>query len=305
MEEINTNQTPVSQPNISDLPVQNNKNIYKYLFIGSTFLILGIIIVFYFYLKSKIYELPSFSTSTPIPTQTEIDQKNIVKNETTPTRIPTTKYIESTLAEYNADNYLYTNNKFGFSLIVPKLTLSTIECKKEVDSDRPAIGLASVKFFENNETIYLAADNFSRLTGSLKTIDGKNTSSGYGCEKLKTNFELIEKDKRFWDYISSLKIYATNIKNDNELESYLKSKYGLCSKLEEKTSSSNDTYSVKILGDGKGLESKCPHNFAIVTEYNPTKGKLVIFELGQACNLRKDYTGGCDDLEIIKSFKFI
>lgn len=301
MEEINTNQIPVSQPSISNLPTQNNKNIYKYLFFIAIVVLLGVIVGFYFLLNNKIKQLetkqiveitPAVEEISTIPTKTEVT--------------PTTKSTESTLVEKDANNNLYTNNKIGFSLIIPKLTLSSIECKKEADSYRPASGLVPVTFFENNETIYLAADNFYHLTGEQKIYQGQGYTTNFsGCEKLKTSFDLIEKDRISSANVSSLKIYATNIKNDSELESYFKSKYGAGCRLGEKTLSGKDTYTVKILGDGKGLdESQCPINFAIVTQYNPIKGKLVIFELGQACNLTREYTGGCDDLEIMKSFKF-
>lgn len=75
MEEININQNPVSQPNISDLPAQNNKNIYKYLFFIAIIVLLGVVVGFYFLLNNKINKLETKqiieTTPTIVSTETE------------------------------------------------------------------------------------------------------------------------------------------------------------------------------------------------------------------------------------------
>jgi len=89
------------------------------------------------------------------------------------------------------------------------------------------------------------------------------------------------------------------------LEQFIKSKYGSGCSLGDKTQSPTaDIYNVKILGDGKDLEeSQCPINFMVDTKYNPTKGVVVIFELGQACNLSQNQD--CADSKIVSSLKFL
>jgi hypothetical protein len=309
MEEIKTNQDFVAQSaqiNQPDIPITpRNNNIYKYLFFIAIVILLGVIVGFYYVLNNKIDKLSNkqITDITSIPTQ-----KINIDSEITPTNVPTIASTKSTLVQKDANNNLYTNNKFGFSLVIPKSAISAIECRKESDSYRPNIGSVPIAFFENDDIVYLAADNFYRLTGEQKTSDGRSNFSG--CEKLKTTFKLIETDRVSSDRFASLKIYATNIKNDDELESYFKSKYGLGCRLGEKNLSDiPNVYNVKILSDGKDLvESQCPINFAITTEYNPIKGKLVIFELGQACNLYQDnHIGGgfCYDTDIVKSLKFL
>lgn len=213
------------------------------------------------------------------------------------------------MVQKDVNNNLYTNNKFGFSLVIPKSATSLIGCKKESDSYRQEYGLTPITFIEKNDTIYLAAEYFYRLTGEQKTPDGRSNFSG--CEKVKTTFELIEKDRESFTSIFASQIFATNIKNDNELENYFKSKYSSGCRLGEKTlSDTPDVYNIKILGDGKDLsESKCPINGGIITKYNPTKGKLVIFEIGHACNFDKSQISGggsgCGDIEVINSLKFL
>ncbi len=307
MEEIKTNQESTTQPiqfNQPDTPITpKNNNIYKYLFFVTVVLLLGLVVGFYFILNNKINQLSNKQTVDIVSTPT---QKINISNEITPTSIPTIASTESTLVQKDANNYIYTNNKFGFSLSIPKFIISSVNCKKEPDSYRPTSGLVPIAFFENNDTIYLAADNFYQLTGEQKTPDGRSNFSG--CEKLKTTFDLIEEDRASAN-IASLKIYASNIKNDIELENYLKSKYGSGCKLGKKTiTETNGIYTVEILSDGKDPgESNCPINFLITSLYNPTKEKLVIFELGQDCNLVKDQSisSECEDTKIIKSLKFL
>lgn len=232
---------------------------------------------------------------------------NKINDEAIPTVMPTVtpvvtsntnSSLESNLVEKDAENNLYTNNKFGFSLIVPKFTLSSVECKKETDSYRPALGLVPLGYFENDNVVYLAANYFYSLTGEQITPEGKSNFSG--CEGKTTTFDLIEKNRLNSGNIANFKIYAANIKNESELENYFKSKYGLGSKLGKKTESkSQGTYDIEIL-------SESDLGFVISAMYNPEKGKLVIFEFLQACNLTHDQptNNSCDDMGIVESLRF-
>lgn len=272
-------------------------NIYKYLF----FIVLIILLIIFIgpYLISVLNKKLTRLVSNVVYTER---MEKI--NQSTP--IPTTKSDKSTLSVYG-DNYLYTNKKIGFSLIVPKEFASDKEnCQKVDDSYQALIGIAPVTFFEDGDTFYFAGKYFYRLTGEQKVPSGNGgyyNSKFSGCEKEDVSISSIKDSS----YTTVFKFYAANVKNDNELENYIKSKYGSGCRLGEKTLFSPDTYSVKILGDGKGLdESQCPINFMIDTKYNPTKGKVVIFELGQACNFNKEInsTGSCTALEIARSITF-
>lgn len=98
MEEININQTPVSQPNISDLPTQKNNSIYKYLFFIAIAVLLGVVVGFYFLLNNKINKL---ETKQIIDTTPAVEKISTVptKTEIIPTVVPTTKSTESVLIE--------------------------------------------------------------------------------------------------------------------------------------------------------------------------------------------------------------
>lgn len=302
MEEINQNPViqpdQLSQPN-TPTPLQKNNNFYKYLFFIAIVVLLAVIVGFYFLLNNKINKLNITETSTnPTPTINP-------SSTTTPTS------QESTLTEYDSTHNLYTNNKFGFSLIIPK-TVKQASCLKESDSYRLVETKLSeetpLSFFESQDTIYLAVEYFNNLTGEEKISQGQGYVSRYsGCGKNITTFEQIENRKATYITPENLKIYITNVNGDDDIETFIKSKYGSGCVLGEKTSSShNNIYDIKILGDGKELgESKCPINFIIETKLSPNKDKLIIFELGQACPLYKDFVNfSCYDEEILNSLKF-
>lgn len=278
MEEININQTPVSQPNISDLPVQNNKNIYKYLFFIAIIVLLGVVVGFYFLLNNKINKLETKKNIEITPTIEEISTIP-TKTEVTPTAIPTTKSTESTLIEKDASNNLYTNNKVGFSLILPK-TIEINTCQKSDDS----YGLGGsektiLNFFENGDIIYLAGNYFYNVTGGETTSKGNYIYTG--CQRIESTFNSVDQ-KAAKGGVDALKVYAANVKNESELLQFIKSKYGSACRLGEKVTGEGDFSIVKILGDGKPLdESNCQSN-GVKVSYSSTKNKVVIFEIGQA-----------------------
>ena len=288
----NINQTPNLQPIQIQEPVKNS-NVFKYLFIISIVVLLGVILGFYYILNNKISKLGEEKTA-------EVTNQITVE----PTAEPTISQ-DSTLSTLNTNNNLYTNNKFGFSLTIPK-KIEEASCQKNGDS----YSLNGVEnsenvpfvFFENKDTIYLAGEYFNKLTGEQKIPQGQGYISKFsGCQKITNTFEEITKG-----YFSSsrMKIYAADIKNDSELLQFIQSKYGSACRLGEKTQSTTaGIFDIKILGDGKGLdESLCAINFAIKTIYNQNKSKLVIFELGQACNLYTNNT--CNDFNVVNSLKF-
>lgn len=273
----NINQIPNIQPiePIQSIPPVQNKNIFKILFIVSLIVILGIIIGFYFVLNSKISRLSliqSNNTVNPQPIST-------IAPTTIPTTIPTIASTESTLVEKDTNNNLYTNNKFGFSLILPKIIEETTCQKNEGSYGLGGSEKVNLNFFENGDTIFLAGNYFYNVTGGETTSKGNYIYTG--CQKIESTFNSIDQ-KATKGGTDALKIYATNVKSDDEMEQFIKSKYGSGCSLGEKVAGEGDFLIVKITGDGKSLdETKCMSNGVKVT-YSQTKNKIVIFEVGQA-----------------------
>lgn len=97
----NINQLPNLQP-IQPVEPIKNKNVFKYLFIISIFVILGVIVGSYFILNNKINQLNNKQTAgiTSIPTQTTIG------NEIIPTAIPTIASTKTPVISVNAGPYI-------------------------------------------------------------------------------------------------------------------------------------------------------------------------------------------------------
>ena len=251
----------------------NQAKSYKYLFFITLILLLGVLVGLYFFLNYKDSQSNTVSPDRAnSPTQIPTD------NKINPTLVPTTTSTKSTLTEKDANDNLYTNNRFGFSLTIPKFVTSSTCGEQKFPT----------MYFESKDIIYLAPESFYLPNP---------------CQKNTTTLEQIENKNNY--SLSKLKIYAAAVKNDTELEQFIKSKYGSGCSLGGKTQSPTaDIYKVKILGDGKDLEeSQCPINFMVDTKYNPTKGVVVIFELGQACNLSQNQD--CADSKIVSSLKFL
>lgn len=288
----NVNLTTMPTESVFTQQPRKNMNWLKVVLAG---VVLGLVFWLGTMVKEKTIVTPEKTTGNKI--------NNEVILTTIPTVTPivisnTNSSLESTLVEKDADNNLYTNNKFGFSLVVPKFTLSSVECKKETDSYRPALGLVPLNYFENDNAIYLAANYFYTLIGEQRTPEGKSNFSG--CEGKTTTFDLIEEGRLYSSNIANFKIYAANAKNDSELENYLKAKYGSGCRLGKKTESKTQgIYDIEILAEND-------LGYVISAMYNPEKGKLVIFEFRQACNLTHDQStnNSCDDMGIVESLKF-
>ena len=74
-----------------------------------------------------------------------------------------------------------------------------------------------------------------------------------------------------------------DIHSDDELDAFIKSRYGSgCSLGEQVASGQDGVYDVRILGDGKDLsETLCPLNYVTVVKYFPGGNKAIAWDLGQ------------------------
>ncbi len=215
-----------------------------------------------------------------------VKKTNTVSEVTsTPTTVPvvtSTESRESTLTEIDDEWNLYTNYKYRFTLKTPKRALFTNTCSTADMIEEP------VNFFENQDTIYFANQYF-------------NEKIGDSCIKQETKITNMNS----WQ-ISNLPIYVTKVSNDEEIEQFIKLKFGSGCSLGEKTQSGkNNIFNISILGDGKDLdETECPINYVIEPKYNYSKQELLIFIEGQACAFYKNTGYECYIEEIVNSLEF-
>ena len=136
MENIENNQVPQesqfiqpSQPVQPTPPIKNN-NIFKYLFIASIILLLGVIIGFYFLLNNKIKQLEPTQNIEIIPTAIptiEEPSPTPTKMEVIPTVVPTIEKVSITPTKTEVDPLkeisalLNPNNKPNFTVGISKM----------------------------------------------------------------------------------------------------------------------------------------------------------------------------------------
>ena len=229
------------------------------------------------------------STNQNSGISTENDDNNQNKKET-----------ELSLTSLDQIWDLYTNNKYGFSIKVPKKMFHSygLMCEWKTDSYRPKTGLVPVKIFED-KSIFITSEYFYELTGET-VKDNKHYYSG--CEKIINSIANL-KDNRYYQQ-QSWELIIKDIYNDNELEKFIQERYGSGCQLGSKISSAQEgVYDIAIKKDGKDFEeSNCPINYITVLKYYPEKNKVISWHRGQVYTFMGD--GGEYDQEMVDSFKF-
>lgn len=200
----------------------------------------------------------------------------------------------------------YTNHTLGFSLKVPKQVMHTngASCKWSTDkgdhSYRPVSAMVPVKIFEDGNNVYISTEYFYKMSGETK----ENYQTYYSkCDKVVNSAELMKPVDNYPNI--GWKFLVRPVKNDAELEVFIKDHYGSgCSLGAKKASKQDGVFDVSIKGDGLDLDTtKCPLNYDTRLKYDPAKGKLISWDLGQAYT----YWGEKDvyyDGEMVDSFKF-
>jgi hypothetical protein len=259
----------------------------KYL-ITLVIILLVIITGVYFYLSNK-------KEPTPEP---------VKETTTTPTRKPIDTSTWTT----------YTNNKLGFSMLIPPDGPTLYRCQ-----ERP-ITRTPIKVFEDNlngiayisQAYYYAAD--------WNSEEQKYTGS---CDKVVFTLSSLKKYDE-GSYSTGLashpflgwKIIIDNPKNDNAVADLIKQNFGSTCIIDSDTLLPSGEHEFAVRGtdwssDGFG---NCYIDFAYKILYYPQKHKLMSVILGQECTfnnidpsyLSKDEMSSyqCYDDTMIQSFKF-
>lgn len=197
---------------------------------------------------------------------------------------------------------LYTNEKYGFSIKVPKMMYQPYgDCVLSNGFFVPKGDLVPVKIFED-ESIFISSEYYHDLQGQFE-IEGKTVFSG--CEKVANSIPLLQDRNNYkamkWEFV------ASEVESDVELEKFIKEKYGSgCSLGKKVPTEQSGVYRPEILGDGLDLgETACPINYITEIRYNADTNKVVAWDLGQAYTFVGDEDfSKLYDQEMVDSFKF-
>lgn len=233
------------------------------------------------------------------------ERKTVTDNEVstvTPTDIQTiapTKDLSSTIASLDDTWNLYTNNKSGFSIRIPKTVGEDMHnnCKIEI-SDIPVV------VFDDSTGSYITVKSF---------LEYATDSNGEICPKTDNSLDTISERKNPLINNRSNPLFipinwhiiVAKAENDSEIESFIKTNYGAACKLGAKTLSGNGVYDVKIISDGLDFEnSKCIINFALALKYSPHFKKIATWDMGQSIGFSSSKYESYDS-KMAESFKFV
>jgi hypothetical protein len=121
-------------------------------------------------------------------------------------------------------------------------------------SYRPEAALVPVRVFENANTIYIAAEYYYELAGE-SCQDGRCTYAE--CTKVMNTWALLQDSENMHQQM--WKLVVEKVQDDEELDVFIKSRYGMGCKLGEKKSARQQgVYEVGIEEEREG-EAECSH----------------------------------------------
>jgi len=206
----------------------------------------------------------------------------------------------------------YTNYELGFSINFPRTKIHFMgSCKwNEENGDhsyRPEPSHVPVSIFEDVDTVYITSEYRHELGGETRetSADGGTRIFFSECLAVPNSLELL-RDPEY--YQEKWEIVARDVHDDEELDAFLKARYGSGCSLGEKVASGQEgVYDVTIQGDGKHFsESQCPLNYGTVVKYYPEGNKVIAWDTGQSYHFSADVNNLVTyDQEMIDSFRFL
>ena len=174
---------------------------------------------------------------------------------------------------------------------------------EEEGSFRPVGALVPVTVFEDENSVFIAAEHNFELAGERQ--DGGATYYDE-CNLVNNSLELLRDlqgfEEPYWE------ITVEEVLDEVELESFIKERYGSgCSLGEQMPSLQDGVYDVKIDGDGKGLEvTQCDKKIATVIKYYPAGNKVAVWDRGQYYQFPADGNYSVTyDQDMEDSFRFL
>jgi len=153
----------------------------------------------------------------------------------------------------------YVNSRLGFSIRFPKMMMAQYgACRwSEEGNDhsyRPEAALVPVKVFEDANVVYIASEYYYELSEETCN-DGRCYYAE--CAKVMNTLPLLQDSENF--YQQMWRFVVGEVHGDEELDEFIKSRYGSGCRLGEKVPAGQEgVYEVGIEEEG-GSETECPH----------------------------------------------
>lgn len=201
----------------------------------------------------------------------------------------------------------YTNSQLGFSIKYPQEVYGAYRCEPYQSIYVP------LKTFEDNKNgiVYLAEEYY------YDDWDNNKQSNTGPCKKITYSLESLNKAKELYGNPFLARVFnIKNIKNDSELNKFIKDTYGSGCFIESKNpwQQQKGVYEITIKGEdwdnGANLETTtCQLPMSVIKMlYKLETEKFMTVNLGQECGFGTDYydqkTFKCYDEEMINSFRF-
>ncbi len=205
----------------------------------------------------------------------------------------------------------YTNYQMGFSINFPRTMVhlfGSCTWNEEEESYRPELSFVPVEIFEDDNTVYISSEYYHELTGEIKKTDAEGGTRTFfsDCTAVENSPLLLDDPAN--SYQLKWKIVAAEVHDDQEVDSFIKTRYGAGCSLGEMISTGQEgVYDITIQGDGLDLsQSQCPINYQTVVKYYPAGNKLIAWDTGQSFTFAADLSYQVThDQEMIDSFVFL
>lgn len=202
----------------------------------------------------------------------------------------------------NVEWNLYQNKDLGFSIELP-IEISTVSrCLNNKMVSAP------VKVFEDNENsvVYIVPKYYYDANWSSE--EQKFTQE---CAKVTYSLHMLEVEENKKPFLG-WKIVVKNLKNENDIENFIKENFGSSCVIRDKIEAGDGNYKILVKGENwdkkDGLsETNCLVNYSYRIIYSKDKNKIMSIILGQECtfgtdpNIKPYY---CYDEKMVNSFTF-